>query len=57
MLQAVDETAGSVGRTRLSQILRGSAGQALLAAGHDRLGSYGLWPGGPTTRCFAASTR
>ena len=45
VLQAVDETAGSVGRTRLSQILRGSAGKALLAAGHDRVGSYGALAG------------
>src|SRR6185312_1709131 len=37
VLQAVDETAGAVGRTRLSQVLRGSAGKALRAAGHDAL--------------------
>jgi ATP-dependent DNA helicase RecQ len=45
VLQAVDETGGSVGRTRLSQILRGSAGRALRAAGHDRLPSYGALSG------------
>ncbi len=45
ILQAVDETAGAVGRTRLSQILRGSAGRALRAAGHDALGSYGALAG------------
>jgi ATP-dependent DNA helicase RecQ len=41
VLRAVDETAGRVGRTRIVQILRGSRGRALVAAGHDRLGSYG----------------
>jgi ATP-dependent DNA helicase RecQ len=45
ILQAVDETAGAVGRTRLSQILRGSSGRALRAAGHDALGSYGSLAG------------
>ncbi len=45
ILQAVDETAGAVGRTRLSQILRGSSGRALRAAGHDALGSYGALAG------------
>ena len=45
VFQAVDETAGAVGRTRLSQILRGSAGKALRAAGHDALGSYGALAG------------
>jgi len=37
----VDETSGSVGRTRLTQILRGGRGRDLLAAGHHRLASYG----------------
>jgi HEAT repeat protein len=45
ILQAVDETAGAVGRTRLSQILRGASGKALRAAGHDALGSYGALAG------------
>ncbi len=45
VLQAVDDTAGAVGRTRLSQILRGSAGRALLAAGHDRVAAYGALAG------------
>jgi ATP-dependent DNA helicase RecQ len=45
IFQAVDETAGAVGRTRLSQILRGSSGKALRAAGHDALGSYGALAG------------
>jgi ATP-dependent DNA helicase RecQ len=45
VLQAVDDTAGAVGRTRLSQILRGSAGRALRAAGHDALPSYGALAG------------
>ena len=45
VLQAVDDTAGAVGRTRLSQILRGSAGRALRAAGHDTLPSYGALAG------------
>jgi ATP-dependent DNA helicase RecQ len=45
ILQAVDETAGAVGRTRLSQILRGAAGKALRAAGHDALGAYGALAG------------
>ncbi|HEY3763900.1 MAG TPA: RecQ family ATP-dependent DNA helicase [Gaiellales bacterium] len=45
ILQAVDDTAGEVGRTRLSQILRGSAGRALKKAGHDALASYGLLAG------------
>jgi ATP-dependent DNA helicase RecQ len=45
ILQAVDETAGAVGRTRLSQILRGSSGKALRAAGHDALASYGALTG------------
>jgi ATP-dependent DNA helicase RecQ len=40
VLHAVDETGGRVGRTRIVQILRGSRGRALVAAGHDRLGSY-----------------
>jgi ATP-dependent DNA helicase RecQ len=45
VLRAVDETAGAVGRTRLSQVLRGASGRALRAAGHDRLGSYGALAG------------
>jgi ATP-dependent DNA helicase RecQ len=45
VLQAVDDTGGTVGRTRLSQILRGSAGRALRAAGHDALPSYGALAG------------
>jgi HEAT repeat protein len=42
VLHAVDETEGRVGRTRIVQILRGSRGRALVSAGHDRLGSYGV---------------
>jgi ATP-dependent DNA helicase RecQ len=45
VLRAVDDTAGSVGRTRLAQILRGSRARALTAAGHDRLPSYGALAG------------
>jgi ATP-dependent DNA helicase RecQ len=45
ILQAVDDTAGEVGRTRLSQILRGSSGRALRKAGHDALPSYGALAG------------
>ena len=45
VLQAVDDTGGAVGRTRLSQILRGSSGRALRAAGHDALPSYGALAG------------
>jgi ATP-dependent DNA helicase RecQ len=41
VLLAVDETGGSVGRTRLTQILRGGRARDLLAAGHHRLSSYG----------------
>jgi ATP-dependent DNA helicase RecQ len=41
VLRAVDETGGRVGRTRIVQILRGSQGRALVAAGHDRLETYG----------------
>jgi ATP-dependent DNA helicase RecQ len=41
VLQAVDETGGAVGRTRLAQVLRGGRGRDLLAAGHHRLASYG----------------
>jgi ATP-dependent DNA helicase RecQ len=41
VLRAVDETRGAVGRSRLTQILRGSRAQALKAAGHERLESYG----------------
>ncbi|HEX2377139.1 MAG TPA: RecQ family ATP-dependent DNA helicase [Gaiellales bacterium] len=44
VLHAVDETGGRVGRTRIVQILRGSRGRALVAAGHDRLGSYAALP-------------
>jgi ATP-dependent DNA helicase RecQ len=44
VLHAVDETGGRVGRTRIVQILRGSRGRALVAAGHDRLGSYAVLP-------------
>ncbi len=40
ILQAVDETGGSVGRSRLAAILRGSGAKALTSAGHDQLGSY-----------------
>jgi ATP-dependent DNA helicase RecQ len=45
IMRAVDDTAGEVGRTRLSQILRGSSGRALRKAGHDALASYGLLAG------------
>jgi ATP-dependent DNA helicase RecQ len=45
VLAAVDDTGGSVGRTRLSQILRGASGKALRAAGHDALPSYGALAG------------
>jgi ATP-dependent DNA helicase RecQ len=45
ILRAVDDTAGEVGRTRLSQILRGSSGRALRKAGHDALPSYGTLAG------------
>jgi ATP-dependent DNA helicase RecQ len=41
VLGAVDETRGAVGRTRLSQILRGGRSRALQAAGHHKLPSYG----------------
>jgi hypothetical protein len=57
ILQAVDETAGAVGRTRLSQILRGSAGRALRAAGHDALGSYGALAGMTDSDVLAAVDR
>jgi len=40
VLQAVDETRGSVGRTRLTQILRGGRARDLLAAGHHRLDTH-----------------
>jgi ATP-dependent DNA helicase RecQ len=40
VLQAVDETRGSVGRTRLTQILRGGRARDLVAAGHHRLDSH-----------------
>jgi ATP-dependent DNA helicase RecQ len=57
ILQAVDETAGSVGRTRLSQILRGASGRALRAAGHDALGSYGALAGMTDADVLAAIDR
>ena len=41
VLQAVDETNGAVGRSRLTAILRGSGAKALKSAGHDRLDSHG----------------
>ena len=41
VLLAVDETRGAVGRTRLTQILRGGRGRDLISAGHNRLASYG----------------
>ncbi|HEY0387781.1 MAG TPA: ATP-dependent DNA helicase RecQ [Gaiellales bacterium] len=40
VLRAVDETHGSVGRTRLTQILRGGRARDLVAAGHHRLDSH-----------------
>ena len=40
VLHAVEETRGSVGRTRLTQILRGGRSKDLLAAGHHRLESH-----------------
>jgi ATP-dependent DNA helicase RecQ len=40
VLHAVEETRGAVGRTRLTQILRGGRGRDLLAAGHHRLDSH-----------------
>jgi ATP-dependent DNA helicase RecQ len=45
IMRAVDDTAGEVGRTRLSQILRGSSGRALRKAGHDALAAYGALAG------------
>jgi ATP-dependent DNA helicase RecQ len=57
ILQAVDETAGAVGRTRLSQILRGASGKALRAAGHDALGSYGALAGTTDSDVLAAIDR
>jgi ATP-dependent DNA helicase RecQ len=42
VLRTVDETGGRVGRSRIVQILRGSRSRALVAAGHDRLDSYGM---------------
>jgi ATP-dependent DNA helicase RecQ len=57
ILQAVDETAGAVGRTRLSQILRGASGKALRAAGHDSLGSYGALAGTTDSDVLAAVDR
>jgi ATP-dependent DNA helicase RecQ len=41
VLAAVDQTRGTVGRTRLSQILRGGRSRALQDAGHQKLPSYG----------------
>jgi ATP-dependent DNA helicase RecQ len=41
VLGAVDETRGTVGRTRLSQILRGGRSRALQAASHHKLPSHG----------------
>ncbi len=41
VLHAVDETRGAVGRTRLTQVLRGGRSRDLLAAGHHRLDSHG----------------
>ena len=40
-VRAVQETRGSVGRSRLTQILRGGRARDLLAAGHHRLESHG----------------
>ena len=40
VLRAVEETRGSVGRTRLTQILRGGRSRDLLAANHHRLESH-----------------
>jgi hypothetical protein len=37
----VDETRGTVGRTRLSQILRGGRSRALQTANHHKLPSHG----------------
>ena len=54
VLHAVDETDGRVGRTRIVQILRGSRGRALVAAGHDRLGSYGALPALSADQVLAA---
>ena len=41
ILRAVDQAEGSVGRTRLVAILRGSGAKALQSAGHDQLDSFG----------------
>jgi ATP-dependent DNA helicase RecQ len=57
VLQAVDETRGRAGRTRLAQILRGSQAAALAAAGHDRLESYGRLAGRPERQVLAAIDR
>ncbi len=54
VLHAVDETDGRVGRTRIVQILRGSRGRALVAAGHDRLESYGALPALSADQVLAA---
>jgi len=40
VLQCVEETRGAVGRTRLTQILRGGRARDLLAAGHHKLDSH-----------------
>jgi len=41
VMQAVDETRGAVGRTRLTQVLRGGRSRDLVTAGHHRLESHG----------------
>jgi ATP-dependent DNA helicase RecQ len=41
VMRAVDETRGAVGRTRLTQVLRGGRSRDLVAAGHHRLESHG----------------
>jgi ATP-dependent DNA helicase RecQ len=40
VLLCVEETRGTVGRTRLTQILRGGRARDLLAAGHHKLESH-----------------
>jgi ATP-dependent DNA helicase RecQ len=40
VLRAVEQTKGAVGRTRLTQILRGSRSRDVLAAGHHRLDTH-----------------
>jgi ATP-dependent DNA helicase RecQ len=54
VLLAVDETAGRVGRTRIAQILAGSGAAALVAAGHDRLRSYGALRGSAQSTVLGA---